>query len=167
MDDLLEDFLDSFSGDINTSLEKILPTDSSWYALAERVLGDPLRVDEILQLNPSKIFKDPASFVGESIKLPSEEQIYDFAKPQLEAVGLALAEASGTISQVRSILSSASDKLPPSLQGYAKEAIGLSDRLNGITDEVEQFISEDSMKGLISKYGATGTTLVRWLLGKR
>lgn len=166
MDDFLEDV-----SDIESQVAEIVEGDLTWYAVAERVLGDSLRVEELFDLNPSLIFEDPENFIGEVINVPSEEQILNFAKPQLTKVGAALSGAGDVIDQARSLITDVSGKLPPQFQGYTKEALKQLGKLNGIRENAEQAISEKTLSELLGKIGRGGTgtetTLIKWLLGKR
>jgi phage tail protein X len=135
--------------------------------LAARIFPgeDVSRFTELLDANPGL---DPIAAIFDNLpenlqlNLPSTEQIESFAAPVLTAVSSSLGGAKGFLEQAEQTLTSISGKLPPQLQGYAKEALDLVGEANGVLGEVEGAIASTSDK--LREYAGQGTQLIPWLL---
>jgi hypothetical protein len=136
--------------------------------VAEQVLGDSLRFPEILELNPDlDIFGDLLDLdEGMSIDIPDAEQILNFASPVLTEVSSALGGMGRYLEQASSAISSVSSKLPPQLQGYAQEALDTIGKVNGIREDVEQYLEKGKSlaENKLREYEGQLVQLVPWLL---
>lgn len=124
--------------------------------LADRIFnGDVLRFTEILDLNPDiDIFEELTE--GARVEIPEVSEILNYAKPQLSAVSETVTGASKTVSAVV-------EKLPPQLQGYAKEAVELLAEINGVVGKAESILN--NAEAQLNKYGDKPVKVVQWLLG--
>lgn len=124
--------------------------------LADRIFnGDVLRFTEMLDLNPDVDIFDEL-IEGARVEIPDASQILNYAKPQLSAVSETITGASQTVSAV-------TEKLPPQLQGYAKEAINLLGEINGVVGKAESVLN--GAEAQLNKYGDKPVKVVQWLLG--
>ncbi len=133
--------------------------------LASRVFnGDALRFTEILDLNPDL---DVFGELKQELKLniPSTDQIFNYAQPALTSVGQALQQVNGFADQATNAINQISGKLPPQLQGYAKEAIALVGEINGIAGKAQTVL--DGAESKLREYEGQAVKLVPWLLGGR
>lgn len=122
---------------------------------------DVRRFTEILEANPGlDIFGDLTD--GITLNLPDVEQIESFAQPVLTKVASSLGGAKGFLDQATGAINSISGKLPPELQGYAKEALAVVGEANGVLGQAETLLGE--AQGKLREYGGQGTGLVNWLL---
>lgn len=124
--------------------------------LSDRIFnGDVLRFTELLDLNPNlDVFGELSE--GITVEIPEVSQILNYAKPQLSAV-------SETITGISSTVSAVVEKLPPQLQGYAKEAVNLLGEINGVVGQAESILGKAEAE--INKYGDKPVKVVQWLLG--
>ena len=124
--------------------------------LADRIFnGDVLRFTEILDSNPNiDVFEELSE--GLRVEIPEVSQILNYAKPQLSAV-------SETITGVSNTVNAVVEKLPPQLQGYAKEAVELLGEINGVVGKAESILN--GAEEQINKYGDNPVKVVQWLLG--
>ncbi|HEY9750521.1 MAG TPA: hypothetical protein V6C63_17700 [Allocoleopsis sp.] len=104
---------------------------------------------------------------GQILQLPSVEQIENFAQPVLSRIADSVGGAKGFLGQVEDTITSISGKLPPQLQGYAKEALELVGEANEVIGDVEGFLdrADEEVLGKLRDYGGQPTKLVSWLLG--
>jgi hypothetical protein len=123
-------------------------------ALAERVLGDPLRFPELLELNPNlNVFADLQADIA--IITPEIEEVLGVAKPILQGVGSSIRGISGAIQ---------SGDVSGAI-GYAKEAIDQVGKLNGVKEQAESVLSNIGKS--TRKYSGASVQLVDWLLENR
>lgn len=122
---------------------------------------DVTRFREILDQNPElDVFSDlPENF---NLQLPSTEQIQSYAQPVLTKIASSLGGAKGFLGQAEQMISQVSGKLPPELQGYAKEALQLTAEANGVIGQAESVLGE--AEAGLRDYGGQGTNLIQWLL---
>lgn len=122
---------------------------------------DVTRFREILDQNPDlDVFSDlPENF---NLQLPSNEQIQSYAQPVLTKIASSLGGAKGFLGQAEQIISQVSGKLPPELQGYAKEALDFVSEANGIVGQAETVLGE--AEAGLRDYGGQATNLIQWLL---
>lgn len=135
--------------------------------LADRTFnGDVLRFPEILDLNPEfNVFSElPPSA---NLNIPDPAQILNYAKPALSRVSKAIGGAGRYLSEVERVINQVSGALPPELQGYAQEALGIVGKVNGIVGDVEQTLNNDALDGQLRHYEGQLVSLVPWLLNGR
>lgn len=99
---------------------------------------------------------------GQSLALPSVEQIESFAEPVLQEVAASLGGAKGFLGQLEGTITDISQKLPPELQGYSKEALRLIGEANGVLGKVEGVLGQAKEK--LRDYKGQATNLIGWLL---
>jgi hypothetical protein len=132
--------------------------------LADRILDDPLRFTELLDLNPGlDVFGGLTQEL--SLEIPEASQILNYAAPVFGSVAQALNSADGFLDQVEGVIVNAVDDLPPQpqLQGYAKEALELVGELNGVVGQAQSIVKEGQEK--LRQYEGQAVKLVPWLLG--
>jgi hypothetical protein len=131
--------------------------------IAARVFpgADVSRFTEILDQNPElDVFSDLAA--GTELNLPSTEQIQKYAQPVLGKIASSLGGARGYLGQAEQVINQVSGKLPPELQGYAKEALNLVGEANGVLDQAEGILDQGTEA--LRDYGGQATNLIQWLL---
>lgn len=136
-------------------------------ALAARVFPgqDVSRFVEILDLNESlDVFGDLPQEL--SVNIPDAEQILQYAQPVLSSVSEAIGGAKGAIAQVTGQIEAISGKLPPQLQGYAKQALEAVGQVNGVIGEAEALLEKlpGEATDKLRQYEGEVTRLVPWLL---
>jgi hypothetical protein len=99
---------------------------------------------------------------GDVLPLPSVQQIESFAQPVLTKISASIGGAKGFLGEAESAITSISGKLPPRLQGYAKEALEVVGELNGVLGDAESLLGDAEDK--LREYGGQGTSVVSWLL---
>ena len=122
-------------------------------ALADRVLGDPTRFGELLDINPNlDVFGDLVA--GQLIELPELQQVLNMASPRLGRIAQTLngQQISSTIEQARQ------------LQGYVSSAIDQLQQINNIGDAIE--IVED-VEAQVRSGARDLVAITPWLLGGR
>lgn len=136
--------------------------------LSSRVFGgDVLRFGEILDLNPDMdVFEE---LPQTQIEIPGAEQILNFAQPMLTQIRESIASAGRYLEQAQSTLSEISQKLPPQLQGYTKEALVLVSQLNDFQDEAEQFLDDSTALATnkLKEYEGKLEQLIPWILNSQ
>jgi hypothetical protein len=131
-------------------------------SLADRIFDDPLRFPEIFDKNPGlDIFGDLVQ--GQSINIPEPSQILRYAEPVFGSVSQALGQGEQLVEKASALITEYGGKLPPELQGYAKEAIEAVGQVNGAIGKAQSILKEGQSS--LRKYDGQAVRLVPWLLG--
>lgn len=137
-------------------------------SVSDRILNDPLRFPEILDLNPSlDVFSELPQELP--IQIPDLAQQLNFAQPALSSISQSVGGVGRWLSEAERQLNSLVGNLPSELQGYAQDAINAVGDINGITGDIQQTVGEglSAAEQSLRSYQGELVQLVPWLLGRR